>query len=108
MTNAAILATLALALGPFGATLLLSRRPSAGPADLGTALLRLAQALPLPVTFLYDAGAWWAGIAAILLGVVAGLGAASVAGGAALPLGVVALAAGLSYVASIILASGRP
>ena len=108
MTNAALLALPMMALAPFGATLLLSRRPSTGGADFGTALLRLAQALPLAVGFLYGVGAWWVGPVALLLGIGAGLAAARIAGGAAIPIGVVTMAAGLSYLASVILRIGPP
>jgi hypothetical protein len=104
----AILATAMMALASFGATLLLSRRMPAGGADFGTALLRLAQALPLAVAFLYGRGAWWTGPVAILLGVAAGLGAARVTGGATVAVGVVTLAMGLSYMASVILRFGPP
>ncbi|WP_376089673.1 hypothetical protein ACE7GA_18405 [Roseomonas sp. CCTCC AB2023176] len=103
-----LLATAMMALASLGATLLLSRRAAADGTDFGTALLRLAQALPLAVAFLYGHGAWWTGPVAILLGVAAGLGAARVTGGATLAVGVVALAMGLSYMASVILRFGPP
>lgn len=103
---APILATLMMGLASLGATLLLSRLAPGGPADFRAALLRLAQALPLAVGVLYEVGAWWVGPVAVLLGVALGLAVAAVAGRATLPLGVVALAAGLSALAAVILRAG--